>query len=160
MLTVSFLCSGCGSGYVFTGYDVSGFIFSLLRQSNQCCWFIRGRCHPVRLRLLCWILVRFATPCHRPVTWQPLIFRLNRFSPNAQSRQLALPVQDIRSSPGRITGRCRGIWCTDSPTGQAPVVLHSPTFGLPLGHECLFLAANPHPRIGNDLGGCAYRFTT
>ena len=49
---------------------------------------------------------------------------------------------------------------TDSPTGQAPVIHHSPSFGLPLGREGPFVAANPHPRIGNDMGGCAYRFTT
>ena len=49
---------------------------------------------------------------------------------------------------------------TDSPTGQALVIHHGPTFGLPLGREGPFVATNPHPWIGNDIGDCAYWFTT
>ena len=45
---------------------------------------------------------------------------------------------------------------TDRPTGQAPVIHHSPTFSLPIGREGPFVAANPHSRIGNDMEGCAY----
>ena len=49
----------------------------------------------------------------------------------------------------------------DSPTGQETVGHHNPTIVMVLlGREGPFVAANPHPRIGNDLDGYSYRFTT
>ena len=49
---------------------------------------------------------------------------------------------------------------TDSSTGQAPTMHPEPTFDPHLCREGPFKAANPHPRIGEDNGGCACRFTT
>ena len=63
-------------------------------------------------------------------------------------------------SPGLVQSDGSFYSATDSPTGQAPVIRHSPSFGLPLGREGPFVAANPHPQIGDDMGGCAYRFRT
>ena len=47
-----------------------------------------------------------------------------------------------------------------SPTDQAPVLHHSPILGWRFGREGPFVATNPQPRIGGDIGGCAYRCTT
>ena len=49
---------------------------------------------------------------------------------------------------------------TGSPTGQAPAMHPEPTFDPSLCREGPFAAANPHPRIGDDKGGCAFRFMT
>ena len=44
---------------------------------------------------------------------------------------------------------------TDSPTGQAPAMHPAPTFDPSLCREGPFKAANSHPHIGDDKGGCA-----
>ena len=49
---------------------------------------------------------------------------------------------------------------TDSPTGQAPAMHPAPIFDQSMCREGPFKTANPHSRIGDDKGGCAYRFTT
>ena len=48
---------------------------------------------------------------------------------------------------------------TDRLTGQAPVLHHSPTMGRRPGREGPFVAENPHHRIGDGMGGCAYQCT-
>ena len=49
---------------------------------------------------------------------------------------------------------------TASPTGQAPGLRRSPIMGRRIGREGPFVATNPHPRIGDNLSGCAYQCTT
>ena len=47
-----------------------------------------------------------------------------------------------------------------SPTGPAPAMDPAPVLASSLFREGHFAAATPHPRIGDNKGGCAYRFTT
>ena len=63
-----------------------------------------------------------------------------------------LPVESPVLSPDSV--RLDGSFYTanDSPTDQAPVINRNPTFGQPLSLERPFVAANTHPRIGNDMG--------
>ena len=64
------------------------------------------------------------------------------------------------SSPGLVQSDGSFDSAADSPTDQAPVIRHSPASGRPCYREGPFVPANPHPRIGDDTGSCAYRFTT
>ena len=47
-----------------------------------------------------------------------------------------------------------------SPASQTPARDPAPVHAPLLFREGPFVAATPHPRIGHNKGGCAYRFTT
>ena len=61
------------------------------------------------------------------------------------------------SSPGSVQSDGSLYSAANSPTDQAPVIYLSPDSGRPC---CPFVPANPHPRIRDNTGNCAYQFTT
>ena len=71
---------------------------------------------------------------------------------------MSLTIRSVRKSlsPNSVQPDRSFYSSTDSRTCQTPVTHQKPT----VGREEPFVAAYPHPRIENDMGGFAYRFTT
>ena len=109
-----------------------------------------------------------------PSVWSVSATRLSGGTPGVGPWRLNQTCPDVNSSPV-VSTSCQlsrrllpdsvqsdgFIYsATDSPTDQAPTMHPEPTFNPSLCLEGPFKVANPHPRIGDDKGGCAYWFTT
>ena len=64
------------------------------------------------------------------------------------------------SSPGSVQSNRSFYSAVNSLTHHALVIRHSHDSGQPCCREGPFIPASPHPRIGDDTGSCAYRYTT